>query len=372
MNHLMNNYGTRSIAMVRGEGAYLFDETGKQYLDFTAGIAVCSLGHCHKSITDAIVAQVNMLMHCSNLYRIPAQEAVASTLCQLSGLSQALFCNSGTEANEGALKLARKFAFKESKNRTKLLSLPNAFHGRTMGALSLTPKKAYQTGFEPLVPDCITPETLDGVLDAIDESTAACFVEMIQGEGGVRVLSADFLHELEAKLHANGALLVIDEVQTGVGRTGTFFAFEQFGLHPDIVTLAKGLGSGFPVGAILAAEHVASAFEPGNHGTTFGGNPLAMATALAVVNIVREEGFLAHVREMGEKLAHALSKIGDNVSGMGLMLGMDVPDARAFVKEAAEKGVLLTATGDTRVRIVPPLIIEDKHIKEFLHLMQGA
>jgi acetylornithine/N-succinyldiaminopimelate aminotransferase len=369
MDHLMNNYGTRSIAMVRGEGAWLYDASGKKYLDFTAGIAVCSLGHCHQLVTEAIRAQANTLMHCSNLYQIPLQETVASELCALSGLAKALFCNSGTEANEGALKLARKYAANQGAGRTKLLSLPHAFHGRTLGALSLTPKKAYQTGFTPLVPDCLTPDTFEAVLDSIDESTAACFVEIIQGEGGVRVLPADFLHELEAKLHEHGALLVIDEVQTGVGRTGTFFAFEQFGLHPDIVTMAKGLGGGFPIGAVLAAEHVASAFEPGNHGTTFGGNPLAMSAANAVVSVVRNETFLAHVREMGEKLAKLLSRYGDNVSGMGLMLGMDEPDARTFVKDAADRGVLLTATGDTRVRVVPPLIIEDEHLAEFERLL---
>ncbi len=372
MGHLMNNYGTRSIRMVRGEGAYLFDEQGKKYLDFTAGIAVCSLGHCHKRVAEAIINQANTLVHCSNLYEIPLQEEVASRLCELSGLNKVLFCNSGTEANEAALKLARKYASNENKNRTKVLSLPHAFHGRTMGALSLTPKAAYQVGFEPLVPSCVTPDSLNAVLDEIDETTAACFVEVIQGEGGVRVLKKEFLQELEAKLHESNALLIVDEVQTGAGRTGTFFAFEQFGLHPDIVTMAKGLGGGFPIGAILATENAASAFGPGNHGTTFGGNPLAMASALAVVDIVREEAFLSHVRDMGKKLSHALSDYGNNISGLGLMLGMDVPDARAFVKDAAGKGVLLTATGDTRVRVVPPLIIEDKHIEEFKHLMNNS
>ncbi len=367
MTHLMNNYGERSITIVRGDGAYLFDEFGKQYLDFAAGIAVVSLGHANPDVTQAIATQAGAVIHCSNLYQIPGQMRVADRLCELSGLDRAFFCNSGTEANECAMKLARKYAAKENQLRTKIVSLPGAFHGRTLGSLSITPKKAYQDGFGPLVPNCVTPPSLEAVLAEVDESTAACFVEVIQGEGGVRVLSLEFLHELENKLHTHGALLVIDEVQTGVGRTGTFFAYEQMGLHPDIVTLAKGLGNGVPVGAVLATSQVASSFEPGSHGTTFGGNPLAMAAAEVVIQKVANKDFLDHVCKIGGKLAHVLSQFGENVSGLGLMLGVDIPQAKSFVRSAAQNGVLLTATSDERVRVVPPLIVEDKHLNDFVN-----
>ncbi len=370
--YLMNNFGERALTMVRGEGAYLYDEVGKRYLDFTAGIAVCSLGHAHPRVTEAIANQAKILMHCSNLYNILGQNRVAQRLCALSGMGRALFCNSGTEANEGALKLARKYAAEFHPAKTKVLSLPRAFHGRTMGALSLTPKAAYQVGYTPLVPNCISPHTLEAVLAEIDDETAGCFVEIIQGEGGVRVLPLDFLHALEQKLHAHGALLIVDEVQTGIGRTGTFFAFEQTGLHPDIITLAKGLGNGMPVGAVLATTTVAAAFVPGSHGTTFGGNPLAMACAEVVVDVVSNPQFLSHVCEMGQELAQILCKYGENVSGQGLMLGVDIPNAKVFVRHAADCGLLLTATGENRVRVVPSLVIQEEHLLEFDALMQSS
>ncbi|OFW80318.1 MAG: acetylornithine aminotransferase [Alicyclobacillus sp. RIFOXYA1_FULL_53_8] len=362
---LMNNYGQRSLEMVRGDGAYLYDQTGKQYLDFTAGIAVCNLGHAHPSITETISRQAATLIHCSNLYLNPEQQRLARSLSALSGLDEVFFCNSGTEANEAAIKLARKYAaFRQETQRTRIVSLPNAFHGRTFGSLSITPKPAYQAGYAPLVPDCVAPTELAGVLDLIDEHTAACFVEVIQGEGGVRPLSQDLLVAIEQRCRDTGALFVIDEVQTGVGRTGSFYAFEQLGLHPDIVTMAKGLANGMPIGAVLAKSEVAQAFGPGSHGSTFGGNPLVTAVANVVCEIVSQPQFLSSVVSLGERLEQVLNRLGTEVTGRGLMWGMTVSDAKQYVAKAAERGVLLTAVGDTRVRFVPPLILTHEQIAE--------
>ncbi len=364
--NLMNNYGVRTLEMVRGNGAYLYDHEGKEYLDFTAGIAVCNLGHAHPAVTKAITRQAATLVHCSNLYTNPEQIKLAARLAELSGLDRVFFCNSGTEANEAALKLVRKYAAQNGDiQRTKVVSLPNAFHGRTFGSLSITPKPAYQTGYTPLVPDCITPEKLEDIESAIDEHTAACFVEVIQGEGGVRPVSADLLMAIQQRCHDTGALFVIDEVQTGVGRTGTFFAYEQLGLNPDVVTMAKGLANGVPIGAVLAKEHVAEAFVPGSHGSTFGGNPLATAAANAVVETVANPAFLEAVTNSGNQLKTALERLGTEVQGRGLMWGMTVEeDAKTFVQKAARQGVLITAVGERRVRFVPPLIITETQIEE--------
>ncbi|GGJ03215.1 acetylornithine aminotransferase [Alicyclobacillus cellulosilyticus] len=370
---LMDNYGARSRTMVRGEGVYLFDAEGKQYLDFTAGIAVCALGHSHPELARAVAEQAHTLIHCSNLYLIPQQVELARKLTALSGLDKAFFCNSGAEANEAAIKLARRYAWSRGETkRTRIVSLPGGFHGRTLGALSITPKPAYQEGFHPLIPDCFTPESLSAVVDAIDERTAACVVEVIQGEGGVRPVPQDLLRDIAARCREQGALLIVDEVQTGVGRTGTFFAFEQVGLKPDIVALAKGLAGGVPAGAVLARAEIAQALTPGSHGSTFGGNPLAMAAGNVVVDIVRQPAFLAHVRQVGAYLASRLRPLVAELTGAGLMWGFSVPDARAFVARAAEAGVLLTAIGEHRVRMVPPLILEEAHVDEMVARLQRA
>ena len=364
--HLMNNYGTRSRTMVRGQGVYLYDDAGEEYLDFCAGIAVCSLGHAHPGVTTVLSDQATQLIHCSNLFLIPQQADLATKLCSISHFSRALFCNSGAEANEAALKLARRYASARDGNRTKLISLPGSFHGRTMGSLSLTPKKAYQAGYTPLLPHCVTPPSMEATLAEVDETTAAVFIEMIQGEGGVIPLSAAFVNALAARAKAVGALLVVDEVQTGVGRTGRFFAYEEYGIQPDIVTLAKGLANGVPIGAILATEEVAAAFTPGSHGTTFGGNPLSTAVANYVVREVSDEKFLSHVRRMGRVLERGLRGLAMGVTGRGLMWGMDMPDAKAYVEAAAKNGVLLTTAGETRVRWLPPLIVQEHQIEEAL------
>lgn len=362
---VMDNYGTRAITLVRGSGVHVYDDTGRAYLDLTAGIAVCALGHAHPAITQAIVEQAETLIHCSNLYMNPWQLSVAAQLTTLSGLEQAFFCNSGTEANEAAIKLARKVAAVHGEgHRVEIVSLPGAFHGRTLGALSITPKAAYQEGFTPLLPGCVTPPDWAGAVAAIGPQTAGCIVEVVQGEGGINVVPAHLLLAIQERCKAVGALFMIDEVQTGVGRTGSFFAFQQCGLDPDVVTMAKGLGGGVPVGAVLAKSEVAAAFSAGTHGSTFGGNPLAMAVAGVVCNIVSHPEFLAHIREVGAYLQAAVAEFGTNVSGLGLMVGMTVENAKDFVATAASAGVLVTAVGPTRVRFVPPLILEKSDVDE--------
>ncbi|MCL6625372.1 aspartate aminotransferase family protein [Alicyclobacillus shizuokensis] len=370
---LMGNYGQPPITAVRGQGAYLYDDKGVAYLDFTAGIAVCNLGHADPGVTRALQEQAETLVHCSNLYAHPLRERLATRLAELAQLDAVFFCNSGAEANEAAIKLARRSAWQNyGAGKHVIVSLPNGFHGRTLGALSVTPKPAYHEGYAPLLPGCRTPADLDGVLDAIAPDTAACIVEVIQGEGGLRVLPADLLQSIQARCREVGALLIVDEVQTGVGRTGTFFAFEQVGLEPDIVTMAKGLANGVPIGAVLARREVAAAFTPGSHGSTFGGNPLAMAAANAVLDRVLETGFLERVKEVGAYLQNRLQERFSNVSGRGLMWGVDVPDAREFVGKALAAGVLLTAVAPTRVRLVPPLIIGQRHVDELFERLQAA
>jgi len=364
---LMNNYGYPELELIRGEGLSVYDDSGREYLDFTAGIAVCNLGHAHAGVTEAVVRQAGTLIHTSNLFRSSLREDLARRLLKLSELDKVFFCNSGTEANEAALKLARRHAWSQGEQtRTKLLSLPNSFHGRTYGALSVTDKPAYHEGFTPLLPDCVCPQSVEAVLDAIDQETAACVVEVIQGEGGVRPVDADLLQAIEQRLHDVGALLIVDEIQTGVGRTGTFFAYEQAGLHPDIVTMAKGLANGIPIGAVLATATVAEAFSPGSHGTTFGGNLLAMAAATVVIDTVSQPEFLKRVREVGEYFGQQLTTVAKDVSGCGLMWGMTVENAGEYVRQARDKGVLLTAAGGQRVRFVPPLIVSERDIDTVL------
>lgn len=371
---LFNNYGLRQLSIVRGEGAYLYDEEGRRYLDFTSGIAVCNLGHAHPGLSAVIAKQAATLLHTSNLFFVPGQAELASKLAKLADLGEptkAMFVNSGTEANEAALKLARRYqtVAKHRPEKTRLLSLPNAFHGRTMGALSVTPKVAYHEGFAPLVPNCVTPATLADVISAVDDSVAACIVEVIQGEGGVHPFDKAFLAALADKLRVHEALLIVDEVQTGVGRTGTFFAYEQLGLQPDIITMAKGLGNGMPVGAVIARAGVADAFTPGAHGSTFGGNPLAMAVANYVVDTVSAPAFLDNVQRLGSALERILRNSVKGVSGRGLMWGFDVADAGQFLSRAREAGLLVTQCSSTRVRILPPLTIDNKIVAEFAELL---
>ncbi|WP_369699971.1 aspartate aminotransferase family protein, partial [Alicyclobacillus sendaiensis] len=350
---LFQNYGKRDLALVRGEGVYLYDDQGKRYLDFTAGIAVCNLGHAHPGVTDVIERQARQLLHVSNLFLIEGQVALAEKLTQLAQRGgeayRAMFVNTGTEANEGALKLARRYQYVNGHaEKTRVVALPNSFHGRTMGSLSVTSNPKYREGMTPLVPGFEVAETYEQAVEMLDDRTAACIVEVVQGEAGVRPVDEDLLRRLAARAKELGALLIVDEVQTGVGRTGRFFGYEHFGLSPDIITMAKGLGNGIPVGAILAKQKVADAFTPGLHGSTFGGNPFAMAVANYVVEVVRDPGFLERVRQVGEALRTVLEAHFERVTGLGLMWGFDVEDAASWRKRAAERGLLVTVCGPKR------------------------
>ncbi|ACV58253.1 aspartate aminotransferase family protein [Alicyclobacillus acidocaldarius] len=367
---LFQNYGKRDIALVRGEGAYVYDDEGRRYLDFTAGIAVCNLGHAHPGVTEVIERQARTLVHVSNLFLIEGQVELAEKLTRLAdrgtGPYRAMFVNTGTEANEGALKLARRYQYVSGHpEKTRVVALPNSFHGRTMGSLSVTSNPKYREGVTPLVPGFEVADTYEGAIDMLDDKTAACIVEVVQGEAGVRPVDKGLLQSLAARAKELGALLIVDEVQTGVGRTGRFFGFEHFDLSPDIITMAKGLGNGIPTGAILAKQHVADAFTPGMHGSTFGGNPFAMAVANYVVDVVRDPAFLDRVRRVGEALRRVLEANFDGVTGLGLMWGFDVDDASTWRKRAAERGLLVTACGPKRIRVVPPLIIDEQHVEEF-------
>jgi acetylornithine aminotransferase len=344
---LLPTYARFPVTFVDGDGCWLVDEDGKRYLDLVAGIAVVGLGHRHQATLEAAQDQLERLWHVSNLYSTLPMEELATKLSERFGGAHAFFCNSGTEAVEAALKWARK-----ATGRPGLVALEGSFHGRTMGALSITGQLAKRAPFEPLVPEVrfATPETL---ADAVAETTAAIVLEPVQGEGGVRPLPDGALEHARALADRHGALLVLDEVQTGLGRTGEFFAWQRSGVRPDAVTLAKGLANGLPIGALLVADEAPSGFVPGEHASTFGGNPVACAAACAVVDAVDDE-LLAHVRETGARFAAAFPE----TRGAGLLLAIELGrPALAVATEALEHGLLVGTAGDTALRITPPLTI---------------
>lgn len=379
MTHVMSNYGRFSVAFSKGEGIKLFDTTGREYIDFTSGIAVTNLGHAHPKVTAAIAEQAANLLHTSNLYQIPGQERVADLLCGLSGLDKVFFCNSGAEANEAAIKLARKYS-KEmyGEHKHEVLTFADAFHGRTLATVTATPKPKFQEGFAPLMPGFqYVAKDLAAVEATISESTCAVMIEPVQGEGGVMPFTTAFMQGLRALCDAKGLLLLFDEVQTGIGRTGTMFAFEQMGVLPDIVSLAKGLGNGVPVGAIVAKEAVAAAFTPGTHGSTFGGNPLAMAAAEAVLTTIQEEGLLGHVQEMSDELAGRLDSLVEKFDflieqrGLGLLRGLvfEFPVA-PVVSKCLEYGLLVLSAGENTLRLLPPLIVTSQDIHLAMKILE--
>lgn len=365
--HLMNTYARQPVAFVRGEGAYLWDESGKRYLDAVAGVAVNGLGHAHPKLVKAIADQAAMLIHSSNLYRIPRQEELADRLCALSGMDKAFFCNSGCEANEAAIKLARLYGHGKGVEVPTIIVMEKAFHGRTMATLTATGSRKIQAGFEPLLSGFARVPFND--LDAIrhvaehNKSVVAVLVEVVQGEGGINILPSEFLVELRKICDANGWLLMLDEVQTGIGRTGAWFGFQHSGVMPDVMALAKGLGSGMPIGACLARGAAADVFQPGNHGSTFGGNPLACAAALATLDAIEEEKLLENVNVRGEAiragLRAALSGVHGvvDIRGEGMMIGVELDrPCGELVGVARDAGVLINVTADTVIRLVPPLV----------------
>ena len=367
--YVMKNYGRAPLTLVRGQGVSVWDDTGKEYLDFTSGVAVAALGHCHPVWVEAIRQQAGQLIHVSNLFRHPNQGELARRIVGYAGPGRVFFCNSGAEANEGLIKLARLHGMRKAGVEgkcIKIIGAKHAFHGRTFGGMSATPQEKIQKGFRPLVPGFVFGElnNLQSFADLVDEDTAAIFVETIQGEGGVTPCTDEFLWGLRQLCDHHNLLLMLDEVQCGVGRTGTFYAFQQSGIRADAIGMAKGIAGGYPMGAVWAAEKHADLFTPGSHGSTFGGTPLACAAALAVLNVMERENLLEKVRTNGaawklelEKLIKEFPAYVQEVTGRGYMLGLIVTgELPPYTTALREAGLLAPTAGTSTIRLLPPLI----------------
>jgi predicted acetylornithine/succinylornithine family transaminase len=378
--YLLQTYGRYPVVLARGKGVFLWDIEGKKYLDFVAGIGVNALGHAHPRIVKAIRDQAAKLLHVSNLYYHEYQGPLAEKLCKLSGLNRAFFSNSGTEAIEGSIKLARLAGHRAGGDaKFRLVALEGSYHGRTFGALSLTGQDKHRKGFEPLLEDVtfVKQNDLDGLRAAVNDNTCAIVLEPIFGEGGIYECSVAFLQECRALADRHRAALIFDEIQCGLGRTGAIFAFQSFGVTPDIVAIAKPIAAGLPLGAFIAKEEFASAISPGQHGTTFGGGPLACRIALEFLSIVEDEKLLENVNKVGtylhEKLKELVSKrnAAIGVRGRGFIQGiqLEIP-ARPIVDEALAEGVLFNATQDTVVRFLPPYLLEEKHVDKGIRVLK--
>jgi len=367
-NTLMTTYNRLPVTFTRGEGALLYDNNGESYLDALSGIAVCGLGHAHPELQVAIADQAGKLMHTSNLYNIELQQQLADELTELAGMDAVFFGNSGAEANEAAIKLARLYGHKKGIDNPAIIVMENSFHGRTMATLSATGNRKVQAGFEPLVQGFVRVPYDD--VEAIHTAAAnnhnvvAILVEPIQGESGINIPAVDYLNRLREICDRHGWLLMLDEIQTGMGRTGEWFAFQHSGIQPDVVTLAKSLGNGVPVGACLAKGDAAKTLTPGTHGSTFGGNPLACRAALTVIDIIRRDGLVNNARLMGEYMISGFrKKLADTrgvkyIRGKGLMIGIELErDCGELVQQALDRHLLINVAGGNRVRLLPPLII---------------
>lgn len=368
-----------AIVLEHGDGVYVYDTNGRQYLDFLGGIAVNVLGHAHPALVRAISSQAARLIHCSNLYYTQTQAEAAARLTNLSGLGKVFFGNSGAEANEGAIKLARKYAWRKDPAKVEIITAHHSFHGRTLAALTATGQPKYHEGFGPLPGGFSYVDYGDGdaLEAAMSDKTCAVLLETIQGEGGVHVPPAGYWQRVRALCDRYDACLILDEIQSGMGRTGTFFAYEGFDVQPDIVTLAKGLAGGVPIGAFIAKDTVAAAFGPGDHGSTFGGNPLACAAALAVLDEMEKPDFLPHVREMGayfqgqlEKLRQKYPALILSVRGRGLLLGAELSrPGREIVDACLAEGAIVNCTAENVLRFVPPLIVTKAQIDELTAIL---
>jgi acetylornithine aminotransferase len=381
--YVMRTYGRYPIVPVKGEGCRLWDADGKVYLDFLAGVAVNNLGHCHPKVVKAIQEQAATLIHCSNYYQIPQQIELAELLCSLSFADRAFFCNSGAEANEAAIKLARKYS-RDTTGRPErygIITAADSFHGRTMATVSATGQEKVQRFFDPLLHGFthVPFNDIPALAAAITDDTCAVMLEPIQGEGGVNIPAPDYLARVRELCDRHNLLLILDEVQVGMGRTGKLFAHEYFGVSPDIMTLAKALAGGAPIGTMLAREPISAAFVPGTHGSTFGGNPLVCAAALATVRTLLEDGILNRTEEIGEYLQRELEALQvrfpavvKNVRGIGLMIGMglNVPGGE-IVKKGHERGLLLNVTHDTVLRFVPPLTVTKAEVDEMIVILSS-
>jgi acetylornithine aminotransferase len=376
----MNTYPRLPIAFARGEGAWLWDTEGKRYLDGLAGIAVNTLGHAHPRFTAALNEQISKLIHCSNVYQVNEQELLAEKLCSLTNMQEVFFCNSGCEANEAAIKLARMYGHKQGIESPAIIVMEKAFHGRTLATLSATGNRKVQAGFEPLVTGFVRVPYND--LDAIrqvkqnNREVVAVLVEPIQGEGGIRTLDIAYLQQLRQICDEQNWLLMLDEVQCGIGRTGKWFAYQHTGILPDVMTLAKGLGSGVPVGACLAAGKAAGIFQPGNHGSTFGGNPLACIAGLTTLNILEQDKLLAHADNLGQFIhqgfANALQDVAGvrEIRGQGMMIGIELDKPCGdLVKQALAQGLLINVTADNVIRLLPPLVMTQGEAQQLLDIL---
>lgn len=375
--YIMSTYGKVPVVLVRGEGCFAYDVEGKEYLDFVAGIAVNGLGHCPPKVVEAICKQAHILMHTSNLYYTLLQPELGKLLVEISGMNKVFFCNSGAEANEAAMKLARK-ATKVAGHpeKTEIITAEHSFHGRTLAAITATGQPKYQKSFTPLAPDYkyIPYNDIETLKAAAGEKTCAIMMEPVQGESGVHPANKEFLQTARELCDKLGAALIFDEVQTGLGRTGKMFGYQNFNVIPDIMSLAKTLGGGFPMGACLARGKYANVFEPGDHAATFGGNPLASAAGIAAITEIRNGGWVDNAREVGEYMREQLRTIPGvkEVRGLGLMIAADFeePIARSLVVKALEKGLILNATGDCTLRFVPPLIVTRELVDKAISLIR--
>jgi acetylornithine aminotransferase/acetylornithine/N-succinyldiaminopimelate aminotransferase len=379
----IGNYARYPAAMVSGEGCRLVDADGHEYLDFLAGIAVCALGHCHPKVTEAICEQAGRLVHVSNLYYTEPMTRLAEILVANSFAEKIFMANSGAEANEAAIKLAR---INGGEGRFEIISLSGSFHGRTLATVAATGQPKFHKGFEPMPEGFLHAPfgDLESLKKMITGRTCAILCEPLQGEGGVRPLGKEYLQRIRKLCDENNLLLIFDEIQTGLGRTGTLFAYEQLGVTPDIMTLAKGLGNGLPIGAMLTSDELAAPFVPGTHASTFGGNPVASAAAVAVLEVMLEDGFLAGVRKKSnyfrselEKLAERYPRIISNVRGLGMILGAVLTDAGVsfgtdIVNDMFEKGFLMNFAGNVALRFVPPLVVTTEEIDELLAALDAV
>ncbi|MCK9229684.1 MAG: acetylornithine transaminase [Syntrophales bacterium] len=378
---VMNTYARVPVVLVRGKGARLWDADGKEYLDFLAGISVCGLGHSHPAVSAAIARQAETLMHVSNIFHIEHQIRLARMLTELSFADKAFFCNSGAEANEAAIKLARRYSYeKTGGKRFEIITMINSFHGRTLATVAATGQERIRQGYDPLPAGFrhVAFNDAAALEAAISDETCAVMLEPIQAEGGIRVPAPGYLRQVRDICDSHGLLLIYDEVQVGMGRTGTLFAYEESGVEPDIMTLAKALGSGFPVGAMLARDEVASAFVPGSHASTFGGNPLAMAAALATLETMIAEGVVENARTVGDYFLDRLRQLAENhdiitgIRGRGLMVGLELSiEGAPCVMKALEQGLLMNCTAGTVLRFVPPLIITRSDVDEAVGILDS-
>ena len=380
--YIINTYGERPISIVRGEGAYVWDADGKKYLDFVAGIATNNVGHCHPRVVDAIVTQARKLIHVSNLYYIEPQAELAKRLVELSFADKCFFCNSGAEANEAAIKLARKYSKEHvSEEKFEIITMLKSFHGRTLTTITATGQTKYHKGFEPMSPGFVYARfnDLEDVKSKITENTCAIMVEPIQAEGGINMPSEGYLAELRNLCDKENLLLIFDEVQTAMGRLGALFGYQAFGVEPDIMTMAKALGGGVPIGCMATKAEIAESLTPGSHASTFGGNPLVTSAALASLNTIVDEKLPENALQVGAYLTDRLNSLKEKypvieeVRGRGLLIGVELKtEGKGLVAECMEAGLILNCIGTNVIRIAPPLIISEKHVDEALPVLEKA